>query len=157
MKSKVHVITVEQISKSNVCVITDYLRNSVYSLGVCYSEELNRGFVGMFNADGETVVSAILKDVNGRRILSRVASLCDITDDDVYAWKCLIHQYRIGANDLGLLPTKAMERGIVTLGEIEMQRKKSVPVWYRYTYLPWIKALQYATRFCDFYKKKGGE
>lgn len=157
MKSKVYTITVEQIMLSKVCVITDFLRDGAYSLGVGYVDELNSGVVGMFNADGEIVISAALEYVNGRRILSQVAPLCNINDDDVYAWKCLIRQYRNGVNELALLPTKAMERGIVTLGEIEMQRKKSVPDWYRYTYLPWIKALQYATRFCDFYKKKGGE
>lgn len=157
MKSKVYIITVEQISKSNVCVITDYLRNSVYSLGVCYLDELKRGFVGMFNADGETVISAILKCVNGRRILSRVASLCDITDDDVWAWKCLIHQYRRGVNDLALLPAKAIERGLASSHEIEMYRKNTVPTWYRDTYVPWTRALMFAIRYCDFYKKKGGD
>ena len=157
MKSKVHIITVEQISKSNVCVITDYRRNSVYALGVCYSDELNLGFVGMFNADGETVISAILKCVNGRRILSRVGSLRDITDDEVCAWKCLIHQYRRRVNDLGALPAKAIERGFASTHEIEMYRKNIVPSWYRDTYVPWRKALRLATRFCGFYKKKGGE
>ena len=155
MKSKVYTITIEQILKSKVCVITDYLRGRVYSLGVACADELNRALVGMFNADGKIVISAVVEYVNGRRIVSHAVPSCNITDDDVYAWKRLIRQYRDGVNELGILSTKAMERGIVTLGEIEMQRKKINPVWHRDSYLPWIKALQYATQFCGFYKKKG--
>ena len=68
MKSKVYTITVEQIMQSKVCVITDFLRDGVYSLGVGYVDELNSGVVGMFNADGEIVISAALEYVNGRRI-----------------------------------------------------------------------------------------
>lgn len=157
MKSKVYTITVEQILLSKVCVITDYIRDSTYSLGVCYVDELNRGFVGMFNADGEFVISAAFKYVNGRRILSQVDPLCDITNDDVYAWKCLTRQYSRGVNDLSLLPAKAIERGVVTVREIEMYRKNAAPRWYRDTLVPWTEALLYATQFCDFYKKRGGE
>lgn len=157
MKSKVYTITIEQILESKVCVITDYLRDSVYSLGVCYSDELNCGCVRMFNSDGDSVISARVERVNGRRVLSEIDLLCDITDNDVYAWKCLVRLYRMGVNDLGLMPSKAIERGIVTIRELEMCRKETVPTWYRDTYVAWAIALLYAIQFCDFYKKKGGE
>lgn len=157
MKNKVYIITLEQILQSKVCVITDYIRGRTYSLGVGYVDELNCGFVGMFNADGELVITAALKYVNGRRILSQIDPLCDITDDDVYAWKCLIRQYSRGVNELEMLPAMAIERGFVTVREIDMYRKNTAPRWYRDTFVPWTEALLYVTRYCDFYKKKGGE
>ena len=156
MKSKVYAINLEDILNSKVCVITDCCRGKVYSLGVSYADARSCGLVGMFNSDGELVISAREEVVNGRRGISKIDPRCDITNDDVYAWKCLIQQYRHGDNDLGVMPIHAVERGSVTIQELEEFRKKIAPNWHARSHISWRQALRHASRFCGRYKKKGG-
>ena len=106
-------------------------------MGVGYADAISRGLVGMFNSEGQLVISATVKLVNDRPIILNIDPWCYITKDDVYAWKLLIQQYRAGVNDLGLMPTHihAVDRGSATIQELEQVRKKVFPTWHAASYI----------------------